>query len=77
MWLWRKLCSLIKNYFLIAQMVEQLTVNQRVRGSSPRQGAKYTERWPRGLRQRFAKPSYPKRYQWFESTTLRHNILGI
>lgn len=25
-------------------MVEQLTVNQRVRGSSPRQGAKYTER---------------------------------
>jgi lysophospholipid acyltransferase (LPLAT)-like uncharacterized protein len=26
--------------FLIAQLVERLTVNQNVRGSSPRQGAK-------------------------------------
>ena len=30
-----------RDSFLIAQLVEQMTVNHRVRGSSPRQGAKY------------------------------------
>ena len=32
---------MVTNYSPIAQLVERLTVNQNVRGSSPRRGAKY------------------------------------
>ena len=32
--------KVFKSYSLIAQLVERLTVNQNVRGSSPRKGAK-------------------------------------
>jgi hypothetical protein len=42
----------------IAQLVEQLTLNQRVLGSIP-SAPTILEMWPRGLRQRFAKsPRY-------------------
>ncbi len=30
------------------------------------------ERWPSGLRHRFAKPAYQKWYRRFESSSLRH-----
>ena len=33
-----------QTYSLIAQLVERLTVNQNVRGSSPRKGAKHRMR---------------------------------
>ena len=53
--------------FLIAQLVERLTVNQNVRGSNPRQGAKNTDRWPSGLRQRITNPPDVHAFRGFES----------
>ena len=37
-------CQLFKIYSPIAQSVERLTVNQNVRGSSPRRGASFRMR---------------------------------
>ena len=47
-------------YSPLAQLVERLTVNQNVPGSSPGRGAKFLEGWPSGLRQHGANVSGSK-----------------